>query len=283
MAKSTSEIQTTIQSNFMASATLVEAYKLDSSKTFGEQFSNVSVEAVLIYVIAIAFNAFEQILDLFRSDIEKILEQNAICSIPWYYAKALEFQLGDDVVFNEATKRHGYAVTDLAKQIVKFVAVRQVQVEGVTKLRFYVSKASRVMLTVSELAAFKAYMSTIGGGGIHYEFISQGETELSFALNVTYNPLVIDNTGNRLSGSGKPVNEAIQGYLDGIIYGGVFNRTKLADAIQAAAGVVDVVLTEVRIGAGSGEVAAGQNIEAPGGCFSLNLTRSVINYAANVY
>lgn len=283
MARTVEQIQEAIKSDWMANTTLVEAYSLDVSKTFDEQFSKMSVERNLVYVFALAVYFFERVLDTFKADVQATVDSNALCSVPWLYARCLEFQLGDSLVFNDSTFRFEYETTDEAKRIVKFVAIREVQVEGVTKLRVYVSKANKVPLTSDELLAFTAYIKRIGAAGIHYEFISLAATELSFALNVVYDPMVLTNSGTKLSDGTKTVENAIQSYLDGITYGGVFNRTYLIDAVQKAEGVIDVTLADVKIGSGSGEVDNSQNIEAPGGCYSHKLDRSTINYSANVY
>ena len=273
--RSINEIAQSIRADFVANSTLQEVYGLDVSKTFDEQFSKVSIEAILTYIVAVAIWTLESLMDQHQKDIDEAITKNAVCSIPWYHAQAMAFQLGHFVEFNPETYRFEYPEVDETARIIQFAAVRQLEVEGVTKLRVYVSKAGKQPLSPAELEAFSAYITGIGAAGTHFEIISQAPTSLAFTLQVVRNAMVIDMDGNRLSGSGKPVDEAISSYLDGIIYGGVFNRTKLVDAIQQADGVSDVILNEVRIG---GEVITSQNIEAPGGAFVFNSAKSQITY-----
>ena len=61
-------------------------------------------------------------------------------------------------------------------------------------------------------------------------------------LHVYYDALVLDSTGARLNGGENPVEEAIEGYLNGLEYGGVMYASKLIDVIQQAEGVKDVTL-----------------------------------------
>lgn len=269
------EIKQSIRADFVSNSTLQDAYGLDASKSFDEQFSKVSIEAIFTFIVAVAIWTLESLMDQHRKDINEAITKNAVCSIPWYYQRCLEFQLGHFVEYNPETYRFEYPEVDEASRIIKFAAVRQLEVEGVTKLRVYVSKSDKQPLSTAELEAFSAYIREIGAAGIHHEFISQAPTALAFTLQVVRDAMVIDMAGNRLSGSGKPVEEAISAYLDGIIYGGVFNRTKLVDAIQQADGVSDVILNEVRIG---GEVITSQNIESPGGAFVFNPEGSQITY-----
>lgn len=269
------EIKQSIRADFVANNTLREAYGLDVTKTFDEQFSKVSIEAILTYIVAVAIWALESLMSKHQSDIDAVITQNALCSIPWYHAQCLNFQLGCAVQFNPETYRFEYPEIDSTAQIIKFASVRQLEVEGVTKLRIYVSKQSKQALSAAEKQAFEAYIKEIGAAGIHYEIISQAPTSLSFTLQIVRNAMVLDMEGNRLNGGGNAVNEAISGYLDNIVYGGVFNRTKLVDAIQAADGVMDVILNEVFI---NSEIIGSQNIESPGGSFIFDLNGSEITY-----
>lgn len=269
------EIKQSIRADFVANTVLQEAYGLDAAKTFDEQFSKVSIEAILTYIVAVAIWSLESLMAKHQTDIDAVITKNALCSIPWYHAQCMAFQLGHAVQFKPETYRFEYPQTDENARIIKFASVRQLEVEGVTKLRVHVSKSNKQPLSATEKQAFEAYIKEIGAAGTHFEIISQAPTSLSFTLQIVRNAMVLDMEGNRLNGGGNAVNEAISGYLDNIVYGGVFNRTKLVDAIQAADGVVDVVLNEVRVGS---EPVSGQNIEAPGGAFTFNLNGSEITY-----
>jgi len=82
-----------------------------------------------------------------------------------------------------------------------------------------------------------------------------------------------------------PVEDAINNYLHGIVYGGSLNKTKLVDAIQGAAGVVDVVLGEVSVKTASKSdytPVAGNNYPSVGGSFVSNNLRSSISYVLSL-
>lgn len=279
MARTINEIRTAIEADFINNQTLQELYGFNTEKVFKEQFSDVSLETILIYIVSTAIWSLEKIIDSTKEEISSCVETNALCSIPWYHAQCLNFQLGHSLEFNPVTFRFGYTKDVPETRIIRYAAVRQLETEGVTKLRLYVSKAGKVALTASEKLAFARYIHEVGAAGTHFEIISELPSPLGFTLQVNYNPMIIDTEGIRLDGGGKPVEEAITGYLDNIKYGGVFNRTHLTDAVQKAGGVTDVVLTEVRIGAEAGEPVTTQNVEAPGGAFTFNKTSSVISYS----
>lgn len=229
----------------MENFALTEAYGLDTTKTFDEQFSQVSVEAIWTYIVALAIYLLESIFDTKQTELEARIAAEYPFSFSWYYYKARLFQLGDTLIFDDTTYKFTYPLQDETKQIVDYVAVRQREVDGVTKLQVYAAKAGKAALTVDEKAAFEAYMRQIGAAGTHFEFVSLAPDELKIDLVVTYNPQALDSTGERLAGGGKPVEEAVNAYLDGIKYSGAFSRTKLVDAVQQATGVIDVVLGDV--------------------------------------
>jgi hypothetical protein len=254
------DILNAIRTNFV----LREAYGLDASKTFDEQFSPVSIEAQLTGIVANAIYSHEYMVDERMREIESQIAVKYPFSIPWYYAKALEFQLGDTPVFNEETYQFSYPEVNPAKQIIKFVAVRQLITDNVTKLRIYATKENKQPLTGAELSAFQTYITQTGAAGTHFDFISQPPSNLILNYKVSYNPQILNSDGERLSGGGKPVDEAVISYLNNIRYGGVFNRTKNVDAVQSADGVLDAVLGDVKM---NGVLNSSQSFENPSGFF----------------
>lgn len=242
MARDILDIKEDLKASFVGDATLQEFYGLDETKGFDEQFSKVSIEARLIDVWAAAAWVLETLWNAFKSETEAVIDEGYVTSERWYYAKALEFQKGDALEYNEKAYRFEYAVKDEAKQVVKNVAVRQVTDEGVTKLKVYFSDAGKQALTEDVRTSFETYMRQVGAAGTHYLFVSEAPDELRVHLHVYYDALVLDSTGTRLNGGGKPVEEAIEGYLDGLEYGGVMYASKLIDVIQQAEGVKDVTL-----------------------------------------
>ena len=264
MARSIQEITEYIKEQFVANQTLQELYGLTPGKTFDGQFSKVSIEARLIDVFASAAQVLEQIWDAFRIETEAVVDGSYVTSEAWYYRKALEFQKGDDLVYNEKSYRYEYAITDEAKQIVKNVAIRQVMDENVTKLKVYFSDAQKQPLTGDVRAAFEAYMREIGAAGTHYLFVSEAPDTLRVHLHIYYDALVLDSSGERLEGGGKPVEEAVEEYLNGLEYGGVFYASKLVDIIQQAEGVKDVTLDGTTW---QGNNAQRRRIDAQSGAF----------------
>lgn len=279
--KTLTQISNQIKAAFVANEVLQEAYGLDPELNFDEQFSTVSIESAIVFVVAYTWYLLEQVMDAFRTEIDERIENAYLASIPWYYQQCLDYQHGHDLVFNPTTYRFEYAEEDEEARIVRFAAVRQVQ-ETVTKLKIYTNKAGKVPLTTPEHDAFKAYIQSVGAAGIHYQFINLNPDQLQITLQVIFNPLVIDSTGAKLSDGTFPVREAIQSYIDGITFGGMLNRTRLIDAIQLAEGVEDVLVNEIQHAPHAGSFApiTAPNVVSESGSFVIHTLNDT--YTPNV-
>lgn len=277
------EITSIIKSDFVANQTLATTYGLDIAKSFDEQFSKLSLEACLIHVVAMSIWLLEQIIGTTKKEIDAQIERNYMCSVPWYHAKCMEYQDGYVPSYESTHYRYVYSASDANKCIVTFVAVREVVMDGVTTLRVLLSKEDKVPLTTDELARFSTYLHRIGAAGTHYDIVSKASDRLKINVQVNYNPLMLDGAGKKIVDKSEPVPAAVEAYINGIVYGGVFNKTRFIDAVQAAEGVVDVLFNEVQHATSEGEFTtlAGNSIESTSGSFTYELTISYL--AQNEY
>jgi len=276
-----SEITESIKSQFVANSELAELYRLDRSKTFDEQFSKVSFEALIIYIVAAASYVLERTFATTVEEVDTAIDSRYVASIPWFQQKALEYQDGYDLVFDNVTRSFGYAASDPKARIIAFAAVRTTRdANEVQWVQILVSKEGKAPLTEEEMLRFSRYMQRISPAGTRADIVSKQSDLLQISAQVNYNPLLLTSEGLRITDGSSPVNEAIQTYIDNIKYGGTFNKTKLVDAIQAAEGVVDVILLEVEVASADGEFVtlAGNSYPSSSGSFVIN--DIIISYLA---
>ena len=241
MARSVAEIKKTMTDAFMADATIREKYGLSVNDTFSSKFSSVSIENILFFIVAACCYVLEVLFDNHKADVEEKISMAVVASVPWYYKMALAFQYGDSLILNDRTQQYEYATIDESKQVVKYAAVRD---KG-TSVQILVSGdqgGSPVALSNDVLAVFKHYMNRVKVAGVILKITSKESDRVSITATITVDPLVLDESGALLSDGSKPVETAIREHLKNIIYGGTFNKTKLVDAIQEVAGVIDVEL-----------------------------------------
>lgn len=278
MARTIQEIKSAMTTDFMANETIRDIYGLTLESSFDEVFSPVSLESILFGIFATCVWALESLMDIHKLEVEKAIATAIVASEQWYYEQALKFQRGDDLIFNPSTKGFGYLQEDKSKRIVKYVAIRdagnsiKVLVSGETD-----GRPSK--LSTADLTLFKEYMNRIKIAGVVLSVKSLDADVVRVYATVRVDPLVLNDKGERLDDKSTPVVDAINKYLQTITYGGVFNKTKLVDAVQQVPGVRDITLERVSysIDGISFNDVNGNDYTARSGCFiSDNLNQSIV-------
>ena len=280
MARSISEIKKTMTDAFLADEDLREAYGIEEGATWSDVFSNVSIENILLYVVAACIYVHECAWDLFSEEVNEKIAANVVPTARWYYTRSLEFQYGDELVYNEEKEQFEYAETDESKRLVKYCAVKDAG-GSVKVLVAGASGGSPAVLEDNVLNAFKSYLNQIKIAGIILDIKSLEADKIRIVMTVNVNPQIIDITGKRISDGSSAVVDAVNAYLAGIAYGGTFNKTKLVDAVQVVTGVTDVTLGKVTVKSVNDsdfvEVAS-NNYTAVSGCFVSENLNTTINY-----
>lgn len=254
---------------FMADETLRTAYGITGDATWENTFSTVSIENILIYIVAACAYTLEVLFDGHREDVDKRIASNIVPTTRWYHSQALAFQYGDALVYNEQAQRFEYAAIDTDKQVIKYCAVQ----DAGNTIRILVSGdegGKPSVLGDDVLKAFKAYMNAIKIAGVLLSIRSLPADSIRIKAKIYVDPMVITVEGKRITDGRPVVEDAVNAYLSGIVYGGTFNKTKCVDAIQGVDGVTDVELLEVQAKAGeSGDytTVATNNYTAESGCF----------------
>lgn len=256
------EIKKSMTDEIMADPNLVQRLSLDTSKSWEAQVSAVSVLNLIIYVVAVGHYVMERMFDQFRNDVENRIAAAYPGSVSWLWNRALEYQ--HDSAANIYFAGHGvYESVDESKQVVKFAAV----MEEYNAVLVKVSGANYDPLTAEQLEGFTAYMNTLKFAGVHLNVSSIESDDLTLSLKVWRNRLVMPEEDD------SAIATAVAGYLDGIRYGGVFNKTKLIDALQNTAGITDAVIEGCVFKAHDTDqtetVLSGQNYEAVAGHINL--------------
>ena len=194
------------------------------------------------YITAVAIGIFEQILDVFKIDMESIVNKSAASTYVWIRNKVKLFQYGSSVLLNLVDLTYYYAVPDIDKQIVTRVSVSK----GTNKqVLIKVAKSEPpVAFTSGEVSALQAYVDEVCGAGIDYKVSSAESDKLYVKAEVFYQ-------GQFSSTIENDVIAAINAYLSNLSspenFNGVVRVSALQDAIQNVIGVTDVVLKDVKI------------------------------------
>ena len=195
-----------------------------------------------------------------------------VASIPWYHKISLAFQYGDSLVFDEKTQGFVYPVIDESKQIVKFAACRDLG--GMVYVLASKDNGSGypASLSEAELSAFDAYLRERKPAGVLLQTASFSPDLVRVVLSVQYDPQVLTPEGQLIADSSVyPVEN--------------LNKTKLVDAVQNAAGVIDVSLGSVLVKSAQ-EIdyteVSGNNYSSVSGSFVSNNLRNGISYVLSL-
>ncbi len=229
------EIKATMTDDFISNDTIIEKYGLDTSKTFDQQFSSVSIESILFYIVAVAIWTLEQLFTQHKSEVSDMLDERTPHTLKWYRRLALAFRFGYEL--DEDTDEYSEdAQKDDTAAIVTYAAVSK----GSGELVIKVAKGGDNLekLDADELTDFKTYMGKCTDAGVQLNVISKDADRLQLVLDVYYDPMVLDGDGKRLdSDNDTPLQDAIANYLQNLTFDGYFSLTDLTDALQEVEGV----------------------------------------------
>lgn len=240
MARTIAEIKNQITTAFIENGSIQSVYGLNPEKSFDEQFSKVSIESILFYVVASAIWVLEKLFDTHKAEVTDIISRMKPHSLKWYAEKSKQFQYGFDLLpDSDKFDNTGKTSEQIeASKIVKYSAV----IEQPRQLLIKVAKVENndlASLTASELAAFGTYISRIKDAGVFISTLSDEPEQLRLELKIYYNPLVLKADGKRVDGTDdKPVENAVRAYLREIEFNGTLVLAHLVDKLQQVDGVM---------------------------------------------
>lgn len=221
--------------------------------------SQAAVWRLIFYICAVAINLHEQFWDTKEDAIEFNALSSAQGNAQWYASETKKYQHGDTLTFTEKTLTDSsgvarnswtldYATIDTTKQIVEYSAAT-VEDGLVTIKAAKLSGTTAVKLSAAEKTGLEGYWTNKRFAGTPIVVVSDDPDLAYLQYRVTYDPLVLDSTGDSLASPGTyPVHDAIDAFLQGFTdesFGGVMTVLALTSAIEATPGVLNAVATKV--------------------------------------
>ena len=246
MARTITQIKNSITAEFVASEKIQSYYGLDASKSFDEQFSIVSFEAILFGIFAIAIFVLESLFDTHKTELENLVASKKPHSEKWYRQKALDFQYGFDLLPDlDLFDNTGFTDdTITASKIIKYAAVKQAETESVLVLKIATETDGELSpISETQQEAFSQYISEIKDAGVAIRTINYLPDILKLTMRIYRDSLVLDENGvSRIDGT-KPVELAISQYLKQLPFNGELVLFDLQEFIKNNA--VGVVIPEI--------------------------------------
>lgn len=190
-------------------------------------------------VVATVIGLFEQLLDVFKADVENKIAQAAPCTAAWLQAKVFEFQYDalNPQVIDLVDLVPTYPTVNENLRIVTRCSVKS-NLSNVVTIKTAKSDPPQA-LAVAEVSALQDYVDTIGMAGIVYQVSSGNPDRLYIKANIYHK-------GQYAAVIQANVIAAIEAYLAALPFDGQLLISDLESAILAVEGVNDVVLENVK-------------------------------------
>ena len=245
MARTIAQIKSELTTAFMSDTTLQEKYGFAQDAEFETIFSKVSIENILLYIVAAAIWTHEKLFDAHKAEVENIIAQQKPHTLRWYVNKVKLFRAGQTLI--EGTDEYdneGYTAEDIeGLQVVKFAAATE------TDTTIYIKVATesagvKQPLSAEQLAGLKSYIKEVKDAGVRVDVINAPACYLILGMKIYYDPMVLDATGKNTSTAEETVKEAIKSYIENLPFNGEYSNMALTDVIQQVEGVKIVEITD---------------------------------------
>lgn len=201
--------------------------------------SKMSILDAFTWVTSSCIWAFENILDVFKVDLAKDL-QNRVNGTPAYFANALlKYQSGDDLVVSEDGASFSYATIDESKRIISKVSYSEVVEDGYhDKLAIYKiatgEPGAYARIEEDELLAIRAYLGKILFAGQHAMVVSRNGDVFIPRVTVYHDGAISEDELYT------NIENSLNDFIANMSFDGMLYAQKIIDCIQNAEHVTDV-------------------------------------------
>jgi hypothetical protein len=230
MARSVDEIQKAIITDVASQPELV---------TLTNNTSRRAIWRLWTWVTASAIALLEQLLDIFKTEVETTVSLSAPQTAQWVQDKVLKFQYSatDPQVVQLIDLVPQYPVVNADLRIVSRCSVKS-NINNAVLIKVAKNNPPEALAS-GELSALQSYVDIIGVAGINYIVSSTASDKIYIDATIYYN-------GMYTVGISDAVISAIDNYLATIPFDGVVKLLDLEFAIRSVTGVNDVVLNNVK-------------------------------------
>lgn len=200
--------------------------------------SATAIYRLIEYVVAVASWVLETLFDRFRADVDTVVARAPAGTPEWYADKMLLFQEGDTLAVVDNVL--GYPAGAVGARVITRAAAKENKQTGKLLIKVAADGAAAgtlAPLTAPQLTQARGYVDRFQFAGTKLEIVSREADRLQLTGQVYYDPLL------NVPALQLAVRAAVRAYLANLDFAGEVYMSKLVDAIQAVAGVRDVLLS----------------------------------------
>lgn len=201
--------------------------------------SQTAIWNLVLFVVATGIALFEQLQDIFKEEIEALVALAAPATPQWIQDRVFKFQYDSTTpqVVTLVDFVPGYATVNENKRIITRCSVKT-DVNRLVKIKVAKSDPPAALAS-AEKTSLESYLDHILPAGIQRNVISLAADRLYVDAEIFYN-------GQYSATIETDVIDAINNYLSELPFDGIVKISAIEDAIQAVAGVDDVVINTVK-------------------------------------
>jgi hypothetical protein len=229
MARSINEIQATIIANVQAQPELAAA----------NSTSKRAIWRLWTYVVAVAINFLEQLMDIFQAEAEATVALSAPQTAQWVQDRVFRFQYDatNPQIVQLINLVPEYPVVDPTLRIVTRCSVKS---NLSNQVSIKVAKDEPpIPLVLGEVSALQSYIDIIGVAGVDYLVTSTASDKFYIDADIFYN-------GQYSAVIQSNVINTIEAFFAAIPFDGSVKLLDLEIAIRNTLGVSDVVFNNIR-------------------------------------
>lgn len=232
------QIEARLIATLQSDKNLYDIANPDTSKRGLTSVSQVAKWRVFLNTVATEIFTLQQLMGIFQTETEGIINGFAPATELWIQKRVFEFQYGSVLVLDLVTLIPAYNVIDTTLRIVTNCSVNTNKNKTID-IKVAKGGVTPAPLVTLEKTALKAYLDTWLDAGVDTNIISLVSDKMAITAQVFYN-------GQFAETIQADVIAALNAFLLGIPFDGVVKVSAIEDAIQAVAGVTDIIITQVK-------------------------------------
>lgn len=236
------EIKQTMCEDFMANETLAKAYGFTVGKNFNEFFPKVSVESVLLYIVAVCQYVMESLINQHYTDVSTMIDNLAVHRPRWYRDKVLQYRDGVALIADTDQYPDDSEGVTAPQRVVKYAAATESNDSSLLTIKVAGENGGELVPLADEVATrLMAYIREIKDAGVRISLVNQEADLYNCNIDIYYNaimdPAVVHET----------VENTIKGYISGLPFNGEYSNMALVDVLQVLDGVELVEINSAQV------------------------------------
>lgn len=196
--------------------------------------SATSIWRLIFYVIAYNISLLERLWDIYRSDVEKRIEEIVPHRPRWYAAKVLSFMADTPLI--QDTDRYdtsGMSEEQISEAtVVKYAAVTESTDSSVVVIKVAGEKnGERTPLSPEIETQLRTYIQEVKDAGVAFILVNQEGDRFSCSVDIYYNALLYKDDVE------EACRTAIVQYIENLPFNGEYTNMALIDTLQKVEGV----------------------------------------------